>query len=110
MSSLPPRAEPSPPRRRQPAGPTQCKCRLTLTVNGTPYNVRPVPADSFGARFAFRLKKLDGTIYDVVATIHGHECDCADFVFARDGVDPAGCKHIKALVACGLLSGKGGSQ
>jgi hypothetical protein len=36
------------------------------------------------------------------ATVY-HTCDCPDFIFHRDGVDPDGCKHIKALVAYGLL-------
>src|SRR5689334_8545174 len=85
MSTLPPRAEP-PPRPRQPARPAHGTCRLTLTINGTPYRVRPVPADSFAAIRAFRLRKADGTAYDVAETVHGHECDCPDFVFHRDGI------------------------
>ncbi len=36
--------------------------------------------------------------------VQGHTCDCPDFIFHRDGLDPGGCKHIKALVACGLLA------
>ena len=35
-----------------------------------------------------------------------HTCDCPDFTFKREGIDPEGCKHIKALVACGLIEPK----
>jgi len=99
-----------------PTGPTRAvrpahgSCRLTLTINGTPYDVRPIPSDAFAALKAFRLKKLDGTTYDVSQAVHGLECDCPDFVFHRDGLDPAGCKHVKALVACGLLGRIGGAR
>lgn len=95
---------------RRPARPTHGTCRLTLTVNGTAYRVRPIPADAFAALQAFRLKKFDGTTYDVALTVHGLTCDCPDFAFHRDGIDPAGCKHIKAMVACGLLGAKGGAR
>lgn len=109
MSNVPdPR--PAVQRTRRPARPTHGTCRLTLTVNGVPYRVRPIPADDFAALQAFRLKKSDGTIYDVALTVHGLTCDCPDFTFHRDGIDPAGCKHIKALVACGLLGTKGGAR
>ena len=64
-----------------------------------------IPADASVALKAFRLKKTDGTTYDVVQTVHGLECECPDFVFHRDGLDPDGCKHIKALAACGLIGG-----
>jgi hypothetical protein len=47
--------------------------------------------------------EADGTIYLLARRPHGAECDCPDFVFHRDGLDPAGCKHIKALAACGVL-------
>lgn len=89
---------------RKPARPAHGTCRLTLAINGTDYNVRPTPADSFAAIRAYRLRKADGTTYDVAETVHGHTCDCPDFIFHRDGLDPDGCKHIKALVACGMLA------
>jgi hypothetical protein len=86
---------------RKPARPTHGTCRLTLTINGTHYSVRP---NVGAACVAFRLKKPDGTIYDVARTEHGLTCDCPDFVFHREGRDPAGCKHTKAMAACGLLA------
>jgi hypothetical protein len=52
---------------------------------------------------AFRLNKPDGTLYDVAQTHFGNQCDCPDFIFRRDGLDPCGCKHVKALVAEGLI-------
>ncbi|MHC5540140.1 hypothetical protein ACYOEI_18120, partial [Singulisphaera rosea] len=39
---------------------------------------------------------------------HGCECTCADFVFNRDGKDPEGCKHIRALTVHGLLTYRSG--
>jgi hypothetical protein len=83
---------------------------LVLTINGTDYVVRPVLADSSVALKAFRLRKEDGTIYDIAQTAHGLECDCPDALFRRDGRDATGCKHVKALVACGLLDAKGGRR
>ena len=86
---------------RKPARPTHGVCRLTLTINGTAYGVRP----NRGADVrAFEIRKSDGTAYDVAQTEHGPTCDCPDFIFHRDGIDPDGCKHIKAMVACGLMS------
>jgi hypothetical protein len=90
------------------AKPAHGTCRLTLTINGTSYAVRPNPADSFAAVKAFRLRKADGTTYDATQTIHGVECDCPDFIFHREGIGGAGCKHVKALVARGLLDREGG--
>ncbi|AGA26481.1 hypothetical protein [Singulisphaera acidiphila] len=89
---------------RKPAGPTHGKCRLTLNINGATYRVHPIPADAFAAIKAYRLRKGDGSNYDVALTVHGPECDCPDYTFNRDGIDPAGCKHIKALLAVGLLA------
>jgi hypothetical protein len=110
MPSLPPPPPCAPAARRRPARPAHGTCRLTLTINGTAYSLRPNPADSFAALKAFRLRKADGTVYDVAETVHGLECDCPDFVFHRDGTDPDGCKHVKALVACGLLGRRGGAR
>jgi hypothetical protein len=110
VSTVPrPRTE-GQPSKRKPVRPAHGTCRLTLMINGTSYVVRPIQADDSAALKAFRLKKPDRTVYDVAQTTHGLVCDCPDFVFHHDGLDPAGCKHIKALVACGVLDGKGGAQ
>ncbi|GAC1467506.1 MAG: hypothetical protein NVSMB9_09180 [Isosphaeraceae bacterium] len=110
MPSVPLRTPSAPPSPRKPARPTHGTCRLTLRINGTSYTVLPIPSDAFAALKAFRLKKSDGAVYDASQTVYGLECDCPDFVFHRDGLDPDGCKHVKALVACGLFDRKGGSR
>ena len=69
----------------------------------TLYAVQPVPCDPVVGEKAFRLRKADGTLYDVSQTHFGPECDCPDFIFRRDGLDPAGCKHVRALVRHGLI-------
>jgi hypothetical protein len=81
-----------------------------LSINGTTYNVRPIAVDREAALKAYRLKKSNGTHYNVALTNHGLTCDCPDFVMSRDSIDPDGCKHIKAMVACGLLNRKGGAK
>jgi hypothetical protein len=86
---------------RKPARPTHGTCRLTLSINGSCYGVKP----NRGADVrSFRLRKSDGRVYDVARTEDGPTCDCPDFIFHREGIDPDGCKHIKAMAACGLLS------
>ncbi len=77
--------------------------QLLLTIDQTLYAVRPLPAASASAERAFLLQKLDGTSYSVENTLGGAHCDCPDFIFRRDGIDPQGCKHIRALVAQGLV-------
>jgi hypothetical protein len=83
--------------------PAGCRSSLVLIINRTIYGVKPVRCDPEGALRAFRLNKSDGTLYDVAQTQYGNQCDCPDFIFRRDGLDPTGCKHVKALVAEGLL-------
>ncbi len=91
---------------RKPARTPHGTCRLTLFINGTAYGVKPLPCDPSLASRAFRLRKADGTAYAVAMTPHGACCDCADFEFNRAGIDPAGCKHIKSLIATGLMPTK----
>jgi hypothetical protein len=86
------------------------KARLSLFINGTAYDVRPLAADESAATRAFRLRKFDGTEYDIAHTAEGASCDCPDFTFHREGIDPEGCKHIKALIACGLIAGPEGER
>ena len=77
--------------------------RLDLTIGRTRYGVVSVPCAAVVADRAFRLTKADGTIYDVAQTSYGPQCDCPDYIFRRDGLDPSGCKHIRALVGSGLI-------
>ncbi len=79
------------------------RCRLTLTINGLHYGVRPIASQDDHVSRAFRLTRKE-TVFDVAQTIHGSVCDCPDFIFRRDGRDPRGCLHIRALLAVGLLS------
>ncbi len=79
---------------------------LLLMIGATPYAVRREPADAEAAERLFRLRKPDGTAYDVAQTEFGPVCDCPDFIFRRDGLDPSGCKHIRALVGYGMLPGR----
>jgi hypothetical protein len=92
--------------RRRVIGPARAVCRLTMEINGVDYRVEPTPARAFAAGKSYRLRKPDGTTYDVALTDFGLTCDCPDFIFHRDGLDPGGCKHIKAMVAYGLLNAK----
>jgi hypothetical protein len=82
-----------------------CPSHLFLRINQTFYAVRALTCDPIVADKAFRLNKSDGTLYDVAQTRYGPQCDCPDFIFRRDGIDPTGCKHVKALVAEGLIEG-----
>ena len=79
--------------------------QLFLMINETVYAVQLLERDSAAVDRAFRLNKPDGTLYDVAQTQHGPQCDCPDFVYRRDGLDPAGCKHVQALVAQRLIEG-----
>jgi hypothetical protein len=92
--------------RRRIIGPARAVCRLIMEINGVDYRVEPGPAGGYAVTKAYRLSKRDGTAYDVALTEFGLTCDCPDFIFHRDGLDPGGCKHIKAMVAYGLLDGK----
>lgn len=92
--------------RRRGAGPAPAVCRLTMEINGTDYRIEPNPGGAFDVSRAYRLRKRDGTAYDVARTDYGLTCDCPDFIFRRDGLDPSGCKHLKAMVAYGLLDRK----
>jgi hypothetical protein len=78
---------------------------LILSINGISYQVLRLQPHPEVAAVAFRLRKGDGAVYDVAQTAQGAQCSCPDFIFNRDGKDPAGCKHIKAMRAWGLLPG-----
>jgi hypothetical protein len=77
--------------------------RLDLTIGRTTYAIEPLAETLLAGSRAFRLIKNDGTTYDVAPTLYGPQCDCPDYLFRRDGLDPSGCKHIKALVGWGMI-------
>lgn len=83
--------------------------QLLLVINETVYRVRPIRCEASDTVRAFRLNKPDGTLYDVAETRYGPQCDCPDFIYRRDGLDPTGCKHVKSLVAEGLIGGNPGT-
>jgi hypothetical protein len=78
---------------------------LALSINHTVYTVEPIRSEDPDIIRAWRLSKrgADGAVYDVALTVHGYSCDCPDFIGRRDGIDPAGCKHCRALTTAGLL-------
>lgn len=78
--------------------------RLILQINTTAYSLRGIPCVPEAARKCFELRKFDGTLYHVSEHAYGAECDCPDFIFRRDSIDRDGCKHVRALMAVGLLS------
>lgn len=91
------------PRRGKPRPPAVCT--LTLTIAGQDYRIKGIDAPAFGSTSrAYSLRKVGADArYHAVATPHGPACDCPDYIFRREGIDPAGCKHLRALKALGLL-------
>jgi hypothetical protein len=86
---------------RKPARTPHGLARLTLTINGTAYAVRPVPSPDGRA---WSIRKPDGTRHAVAETPHGPTCDCGDFTWRRDGIDADGRKHIRAMRVVGLIA------
>jgi hypothetical protein len=88
------------PRRTAKARPADT-CRLTVTIRGVAYGVRPTPCETGRA---WRLRNREnGRTYDVAECDHGPECDCADAVYRHDGTGTF-CKHVRALSALGLIT------
>src|SRR5262245_33465864 len=84
---------------------------LTLAIDGTRYAVLPVRGlDRAAAARGYALHKRGGraaAVYHVRRSGGGGcACTCPDFVYRRAGVDPAGCKQIRALAAFGLLDAR----
>lgn len=82
---------------------TRHEFKLTLNIDGTAYNIGPLPATQFGELRAFRLIKLGGKIkevYRVSSTVIGPSCTCKANTYRKD----AGfCKHALALVTLGMI-------
>ena len=82
-------------------------CRLTLNHRLGRFPSGPIQSEDDQIHRAFRLRgkpSRSGVIFDVAETVHGAVCDCPDLVFRRDGLDPRGCLHIRAMRAVGLLN------
>jgi len=75
------------------------KARLVLVIDGTEYKVSRSPS----ARAAWHLKRMaeprKGTIYCVLTHKSVVTCSCPDSI-----MNGAVCKHVRALVAVGLVS------
>jgi hypothetical protein len=85
-----------------PAGPTDDgphgNCRLTLTIDETDYAIRPLAGEGLPGCWAIR--KPGGKVYRVGRDDAGRRaCTCPDATYRRHE-----CKHVRALVACGLIS------
>jgi hypothetical protein len=77
-------------------------CRLTLTIGGTDYRLRPHPTPPPGFKI-WTLRKLDphGPSAAYAIAVHDHEvgCTCPDHE-----INGASCKHIMALRALKLVA------
>lgn len=99
----------SPPRAK--ASPVKGVSRLTLSIDGSDYALRPIARDASQEGFVkgWRLKNLDSDrVYQVMHTDGSAvdtpplSCDCPDFTYRKCG-EGGRCKHLRALVAWGLL-------
>jgi hypothetical protein len=75
------------------------KCSLRLSINGIVYRLRRLPAGPHSR--VWLLTKPDGTEYTVTRSLGVVNCTCPD---AR--MRSSRCKHLRALVALGLVSGR----
>lgn len=98
-------AEPREPADRARSKPAD-KCRMTIRIGDTDYDVRPVRGTDVRCfRFRRPATRADRRVHGEAAYVdhhvavneHGPSCDCGDFAFRRDGIDPRGCKHIRVL-------------
>ena len=86
-----------------PAAPQKKRCVFTITfhIDGDDYKVIPIPVEP--PQKAFRFKKGDVT-YDVLLNEEGrYSCECKGFLRYGMCKDGRGCRHIRTLVAAGML-------
>ena len=99
MSTVAPSVRPAKAR-----SPRHGTCKLRVFINSDEYSLKRQPAPARGAR-RWLLKKLTGeragTAYAVTRSDGRASCTCPDH---RN--NKFSCKHIKALVALGVLSGR----
>lgn len=81
---------------------TEAASRLFLSIRDHWYQVEMLEVEP--RERGYRLSKDDGRQYDVTESDFGPTCDCPDFIFRREGIDPKGCKHVRALRLYGLVS------
>jgi|GEM_PF-5514567 len=87
-----------------PTHPVRNSCQLTIQANGTSYFVTPQRSESHtAATVAYSLQSAnEETAYVVAQRLVSLTCTCSGFQ-AWQG--PPTCKHIRALLLAGLLSG-----
>jgi len=99
MSTLAPPVRPAKAR-----SPRHGTCKLRVFINSDEYILKRQPAPARGAR-CWHLKKLTGVragaVYAVTRTGGLTSCTCPDH---RN--NKFSCKHIKAIVALGVISGR----
>ena len=95
----------APPRRPAKArSPRHGTCKLRVFINYDEYSLKRQPAPRPSVR-VWALRKLTGdragALYTVRRAAGRITCSCPDFANNKFA-----CKHVKALVALGLLSGR----
>jgi hypothetical protein len=84
----------------------------TITIGGKFYAVEPMPFDrEAGVEALYAITSEDGDVYHV--SDHRDEparCTRGDFTWRRDGIDPLGCKHIRALVELDFVDNSAGRE
>lgn len=72
--------------------------RFYVQINENEYALRLIKNNEDAK--LYRLRKQDGTIYIVGINNQGYTCNCPDNLSRHP---EGGCKHIKALIANGVL-------
>lgn len=71
------------------------------------YRLNLIETDPSIGTAAYRLTKIGGgssECYDLVKRPWGIECDCPEWIHARQHKDPRGCKHVLAAAAVNLFN------
>ena len=91
-------------RRAKSSSPRHGVCKLRVFINSDEYSLKRQPAPEPGARcwsLAKRTGDRSGSVSHVTRAAGFLSCSCPDHQNNKFS-----CKHIKALVALGLLSGR----
>jgi hypothetical protein len=75
---------------------------LSIQICETWYRVARLRVQDPDVTKALRLRKPDGTTYDVHVDQHGAHCTCGDGTFRCEGTAES-CKHVRSLKAWGIL-------
>ena len=94
----------APMRRAKSNSPRHGVCKLRVFINSDEYSLKRQPTPEPGARrwsLTKRTGDRSGSVYHVTRAAGFLSCSCPDHQNNKFS-----CKHIKALVALGLLSGR----